>query len=88
MIVLAAIFPVLGGGIRILRSAHESTRNKTRFRAKQVALHEIEQRLRKNPIANTADAEDVFRDLWCSEQILESEHREWLRLMLDAEWIG
>ena len=29
-----------------------------------------------------------FLSLWFSEQSLENEHREWLRLMLDAEWFG
>jgi hypothetical protein len=33
----------------------------------------------------TTDAYDVFRDLWRCEQILEAEHRECLRLMLEAE---
>ena len=25
---------------------------------------------------------------WHTEQVLEAEHREWLRLMLDAEWFA
>ena len=30
----------------------------------------------------------VLRDLaWC-EHVLDAEHREWLRLMYDAEWFG
>jgi hypothetical protein len=36
----------------------------------------------------TAEAEAVLRDLWCAEQIMESEHREWLRLTIGAEWLG
>jgi hypothetical protein len=35
-----------------------------------------------------ADAYPILRDLsWC-EHILESEHREWLRLMYETEWFG
>jgi hypothetical protein len=34
------------------------------------------------------DAYPILRDLsWC-EHILESEHREWLRLMYETEWFG
>lgn len=85
---LAALLPVLGSGIRTWRSAHEGTRNMSRFRAKHVALSNIEQRLRSNRIADYPEAESVLSDLWCAEQIMESEHREWLRLMLEAEWLG
>ncbi len=34
------------------------------------------------------DAYPVLRDLAWSEHILDAEHREWLRLMYDAEWFG
>jgi hypothetical protein len=30
----------------------------------------------------------LFTTLALSEALLESEQREWLRLMLEAEWIG
>jgi hypothetical protein len=34
------------------------------------------------------DAYEILRDLaWC-EHILETEHREWLRLMYETEWFG
>ena len=33
-----------------------------------------------------ADAAFVFSHLALAEQILESDQREWLRLMLEAEW--
>jgi hypothetical protein len=87
-IVLAAVLPVLGSGIRTWRSAHESTRNMSRFRSKRVALQNISDRLTSGPIKDAAEAEAVLRDLWCAEQIMESEHREWLRLMMEAEWMG
>jgi hypothetical protein len=34
------------------------------------------------------DAYAILRDLSCCEHILETEHREWLRLMYEAEWFG
>jgi hypothetical protein len=38
--------------------------------------------------AEETDAYPILRDLsWC-EHILESEHREWLRLMYETEWFG
>jgi hypothetical protein len=87
-IALAALLPVLASGIRTWRSAHESTRNMSRFRSKFVALKNISDRLKSAPIKDAAEAEGVLRDLWCAEQIMESEHREWLRLMMEAEWRG
>jgi hypothetical protein len=30
----------------------------------------------------------IFRLLWQCERIMEVEHREWLRLMIEAEWFG
>ena len=83
LIVLAATLAVLGAGVRTFRAANEFARNTSRFRAKYDALGHLAERLQ-----NETDPTAVFRDLWCCEQILESEHREWLRLMTDAEWFG
>jgi len=82
-VVLAAAFPVVGAGVRSLRTAYEFARNNSRFRAKHVALSRLAERLRQEN-----DPEAIFRDLWSCEQILESEHREWLRLMIEGEWFG
>jgi hypothetical protein len=84
----AVLLPAVGAGIRTWRSAHENTRNTTRFRAKHLALSNILHRMEADPLESDAHAEALLRDLWCAEQIMESEHREWLRLMLDAEWLG
>jgi Flp pilus assembly protein TadB len=83
LIVLAAGLAVIGAGLRTYRGAHEFSRNSTRFRAKLVALRHVGERLehQTEPVA-------IYRELWYCEQILESEHREWLRLMSDAEWFG
>jgi hypothetical protein len=82
-VVLAAAFPVVGAGVRTLRTAYEFARNNSRFRAKLVALSRLAERLQQE---NGPEA--IFRDLWSCEQILESEHREWLRLMIEGEWFG
>ncbi len=82
-VVLAAAFPVVGAGVRSLRTAYEFARNNSRFRAKHVVLSRLAERLRQEN-----DPEAIFRDLWSCEQILESEHREWLRLMIEGEWFG
>jgi hypothetical protein len=84
--VFAAALPTGAAGIRTWRSAHESTRNRSRFRAKKVALLNISERLKASRIDEPFEVESLLRDLWCAEQIMESEHREWLRLMTDAEW--
>jgi hypothetical protein len=83
LIVLAAGAPVVGAAVRTVRLANEFSRNTVRFRAKQVVLDRLAEALRAGPEPVTA-----FRELWCAEQVLESEHREWLRLMADAEWFG
>jgi len=30
----------------------------------------------------------VYGDLWMCEHVLEYEQREWLRLMIEAEWFA
>jgi hypothetical protein len=83
LIVLAAIFPVIGAAVRTYRSAHEFSRNTTRFWAKYLQL-----RMRAERLKVVTWPEDVLRELWQSESTLEQEHREWLRLMEEAEWFG
>ena len=89
LIVGAATLPVLGSGIRLLRSAFEYSRNTARFRAKYRAL---EQLISKMEVAlgqgDDFRAEDIVRYMWKGELLLENEHREWLRLMKEAEWFG
>jgi hypothetical protein len=83
LLVLAAALPVIGASVRTWFTAFEVTRNTSRFRAKTVALRGLNMKLKKEKAS-----ESIFREFWFCEQILESEHREWLRLMIDAEWFG
>lgn len=82
-LVVAAGAPAIAGGIRLIRSAHEFARNSVRFRGKYLVLRILAERLEVE-----TSAAIVLRDLWYAEAILEAEHREWLRLMIDAEWFG
>jgi SMODS and SLOG-associating 2TM effector domain 1 len=82
-VAIAAGAPAIAAGIRLVRSAHEFGRNGTRFRAKYLALAALRERLAResNPVT-------LFHDLHHAEALFAAEHREWLRLMLDAEWYG
>ncbi len=86
VVACAVLLPAVAAGIRTWRSANETTRNISRFRAKYLALSNIMQRLDSGALKDAAEAEAALRDLWYAEQIMDSEHREWLRLMLEAEW--
>lgn len=84
---LAACFPAIGAGVRALRGVSEWSRNNLRFTAKYNALDELIKELDRE-LAGNPKAQDIVLLLWKSEQILEGEHREWLRLMMETEWIG
>jgi hypothetical protein len=81
--VLAACLPVLGAGIRTLHTASEGRRNAIRFQAKYYTLEKLREELQ-----GVSDADTAFRLLWQCERLMDNEHREWLRLMIEAEWFG
>jgi hypothetical protein len=96
---LAAALPTIGAGVRTYRTAHEFARNTSRFEAKHHALCELERRLSEvlNEVPSAAhaaapsplhDADAVLRELGFCEHVLESDHGQWLRLMVEAEWFG
>lgn len=84
---LAAGFPVIGAAVRALRGISEFSRNNLRFSAKYHALEDLIGELERE-MAGNPKAQDIVLLLWKSEQVLEGEHREWLRLMMETEWIG
>ncbi len=97
LILVAASLPVIGAGVRTFRSAYQLARNTSRYKAAFEAIKLPAERLELDAgrlyglyaEGHTAvDAHDVFRDMWRCEQILEAEHREWLRLMMEADWFG
>ena len=67
LILLAAALPVVGAGIRTLRTAYEFARNTSRYRAKAFVLDRLAQILRQE-----TDSWLKLRELWYSEEILES----------------
>jgi hypothetical protein len=84
LIVGAASFPILGAAFHTYRSAYEFSRNSKRFRATYTDLSRTGGSVQgkdKNPA-------HILEELWKAEQSLEREHREWLRLMVEAEWYG
>ncbi len=96
LILIAAILPVLGGGFRTLRSAYQFARNTSRYTAALEGLKPSYEALKaelQNLKAAGAgvgqmSASTIFYHMWRCEQIMEAEHREWLRLMMQAEWFG
>jgi len=87
LLLLAAGLPIIGAGVRAIRSTGEYSRNTLRFRAKHNALNRLIEQL-DSALLGQPQAADLVRALWKGEQILEEEHREWLRLMMETEWIG
>jgi hypothetical protein len=83
LITLAALLPALGAAVRTHRSANEFSRNTVRFNAAHMALKD-------NLTILNAQVEPgaKLRALLRSEAVLENEHRDWLRLMDEAEWFG
>lgn len=94
LVLVAVILPVLGGGFRTLRSAYQFARNTSRYTATLEGLKPSYDALRAElkklqaPGAGVAQvsASTIFYHMWRCEQVLEAEHREWLRLMMQAEW--
>jgi hypothetical protein len=82
LVALAAAVPLLGAGLHTLRSTFEFARSASLYRAKAAILRQLAARLQEAP-----SGEKALRILWECERYLEAEQREWLRLMLDAEWV-
>lgn len=82
-LILAATLPVCGAGIRVIRGVLEYGRNASRYESTHNVLLELSERLRL-----AADPATAFREIGFCEQALEAEHREWVRLLVEAEWFG
>lgn len=83
LLFLGLLLPVLAAAARIVRSAFEFGRNEDRCRAAAASLERCHGQLDA-----TRDGALTRRFLWAAEQVLEAEHREWLRLMIKAPWFG
>jgi hypothetical protein len=78
----AASIPVLGLGVRAWFSVFELPRSASLFAAKQQALIRASSQLRRDSCNPAATLSHIA----LNEHFLEGEHREWLRLLLEAEW--
>jgi hypothetical protein len=85
LVLLAACLPVLGGGVRTYRCAHEFARSASLFRAKHDYLEDLTKELEQ---ADPNQPDAIMQMIWKCEDYLEREHREWLWLMLETEWFG
>ena len=81
-IVLAVVLPVLGIGVRAWSAAFELSRKARSFAAKHRAMQKAADRLENGQ----DEFPVILAHLRLNELFLEQEHREWLRLLLDAEW--
>jgi hypothetical protein len=83
LVLSAACFPVIGAAVRTFRIAHEFGRNTLRFRATSNELARLVSKLER--VSSPQAKLGVLRD---AEKTLEAERREWMRLMIEAEWFG
>ena len=79
---LAAGIPVVSFALRAWISAFEHTRSASLFQAKSRALTSISGAVARDATSVAGTMHHIAQ----VEHFLEHEHREWLRLMLDAEW--
>jgi hypothetical protein len=79
----AAILPVAAGAVRTYKSSREFERNAARHEATLFTLEKLATRLDSSP-----SCEESFATIGFCEQILEADSREWMRLMVSAEWFG
>jgi len=80
---LAATIPVVGLGARVWLGAFEPHRSANLFAAKHRTVVAMIERFE----SLGADAHKVREEITRSEAFFENEHREWLRLMLETEWM-
>jgi hypothetical protein len=82
---MAAFLPAMAAFFRTVRGAHEYGRNANRYYAMWIQLYELEKELQKRKAARDLPGQlDILREV---EVALESEHRSWMRLMVETEWI-
>lgn len=83
---LALLCPIIVAAIRTLRSSFEIGRSAALFRAKSIALGNIQWQITDEMAIAEQDGRKILSLLWDTEIFLDSEMHEWLRLMQEAEW--
>jgi hypothetical protein len=82
VLVLAAVLPVIGFGLRAWFSAFELPRRAHLFESKAKQLKDAIERMR----ADRFHPRKTLTHIELGEHFFENEHREWCRLILEAEW--
>jgi hypothetical protein len=82
-IALAAGFPVVAGAVRTYKSSREFERNAARHEATLFTLEKLATHL-----DSSRTCEESYTTIGFCEQVLEADSREWMRLMVSAEWYG
>jgi SMODS and SLOG-associating 2TM effector domain 1 len=82
-IALAAGLPVIAGAVRTYKSSREFERNAARHEATLFTLEKLATRL-----DSSHTCEESYATIGFCEQVLEADSREWMRLMVSAEWYG
>jgi hypothetical protein len=81
-VVLAAVLPVIAIGVRAWSAAFELCRKARGFEAKKTAMQKASLALGDG----TKEIPAILAHMRNNELFLVQEHREWIRLLLDAEW--
>jgi hypothetical protein len=82
-IALAAGLPVIAGAVRTYKSSREFERNAARHEATLYTLEKLAAHL-----DSSRTCEESYATIGFCEQVLEADSREWMRLMVSAEWYG
>ena len=80
---LATIIPVLGLSTRVWLGAFEPHRSANLYHCKRNAVLEIRERM----MQQETDPHLLNKNIDEAETLFENEHREWLRLMFETEWM-
>jgi hypothetical protein len=83
LLFLILVLPAAGAAGRLLRTAFEFARNRQRFVTTAFELERV-----RGWLDMAKDPADVALAMAKAEDALAQEHREWLRLMQEAEWFG
>lgn len=86
ILLIILILPSIGVAFKTLRSSVEVSRNASLFSAKCRALNQFATRLTEEREKENVNWPEILKIMWECENFFESENKEWLRIMHDAEW--
>jgi hypothetical protein len=86
LIGIAVTLPITGYVIKTYRDSFQVARSSALYYAKYTALENLNTLLSSYENSVDENWNLILDTLWECENFLEAEHREWLILILDAEW--